>query len=173
MTNKLLPLEAPLENKMSLTEQKTGVADWHQIREAVLERDNYRCTDCTKPKEAVESFHIDHNVPRGRGGSDRFTNLRTLCKRCHEAKHGDGYAPMLEFQSTGRMDNYTFHHFKHFFDEILPAMGRSIGVRFDPKFKLDEKRNVWFVSLGNVRLADATLATFDEEYDTLRAAGYM
>ncbi|MFB6199158.1 MAG: HNH endonuclease, partial [Halobacteriaceae archaeon] len=134
-----------------MTEQKTGLNDWLQIREAVIERDNHRCTDCTRPEEVVESFHIDHNVPQGRGGSDRFSNLQTLCKQCHRAKHGDGYAPMLELQSTGAMDDYTFRYFRHFFDEILPAMGRSIGVRLDPKFRLDDKRDVWFVSLGNVR----------------------
>jgi hypothetical protein len=71
------------------------------------------------------------------------------------------------------MDNYTFQYFRHFFDEMLPAMGRRIGVRFDPKFKLDDRRSVWFVSLGDIRHTDATLATFDDEYASLRAADYM
>jgi hypothetical protein len=71
------------------------------------------------------------------------------------------------------MDDYTFRHFRHFFNEMIPAMGRSIGVRFEPKFRLDETRDVWFVSLGNVRLADAMLASDDSEYPSLRAAAYM
>jgi hypothetical protein len=158
---------------MSLAEQQTSLTDWQQIREAIIERDNHRCTNCTRPESVVESFHIDHRVPRGRGGSDRFANLHTLCKRCHKAKHGDGYAPMLEFQSTGAMDDYTFRYFKQFFNEILPALGRSVGVRFDPKFRIDNTRDVWFIPLGNIRHADAVLATFDEEYDSLRAADYM
>lgn len=155
---------------MSLTEQKTGPTDWNKIRKAILKRDNYHCTNCSRPKEVVESFHIDHNVPRSRGGSDRFKNLRALCEQCHSAKHGNGYPPMLEFESTYQMDEYTFSHFEHFFNEILPAMGRRIGVRFDPKFRLDDRHNVWFINLGNVRLADANLATFDDEYSSLQAA---
>jgi len=158
---------------MSLVDPSATHSDWHQLREAILERDDYRCTNCSRPEEAVQSLQVDHSVPRGRGGSDRFSNLRTLCNQCHGAKHDDGYAPMLEFQSTGAMDNYTFRHFRQFFDEILPAMGRAVGVRLDPKFRLDDKRDVWFVSLGDVRHADATLSTFDEEYNSLRAADYM
>jgi len=71
------------------------------------------------------------------------------------------------------MDDYTFRYFRQFFDEILPAMGRAVGVRLDPKFRLDNRRDVWFVSLGDTRHADATLSTFDEEYNSLRAADYM
>lgn len=158
---------------MSQVEQHTEISDWEEIREAVLRRDNYQCTNCTRPEGVVEGFHIDHSVARGRGGSDRFRNLRTLCKQCHYAKHGAGYAPMLEFQSTGRMDQYTFLYFKQFFNEILPAMGRRIGVRIDPKFRLDDSRDVWFIPLGDIRHADANLATFDEEYSSFRAADYM
>lgn len=157
---------------MSQTGQSPTATSWEKIREMVLERDQYRCTNCTRPERVVESFHVDHSMPRGRGGSDRLSNLRTLCKECHEAKHGDGYAPMLEFQSSGRMDNYTFRYFKHFWDEMLPAMGREIGVTFEPKFRLDDSRDVWFVTLGNARHADAMLATIDDEYATLRASGY-
>jgi hypothetical protein len=80
---------------------------------------------------------------------------------------------MLEFQSTGAMDEYVFQYFKQFFHEMLPAMGRQVGVRIDPKFRIDDRRDVWFIPLGDIRHADATLATFDEEYNSLRAADYM
>jgi len=158
---------------MSLADPTTNQTDWHQLRESILERDNYRCTNCTRPEEIVQSLQVDHIVPRSQGGSDRFSNLHTLCNRCHESKHGEGYAPSLEFQSTGAMDDYTFRYFRQFFDEILPAMGRAVGVRLDPKFRLDNRRDVWFVSLGDTRHADATLSTFDEEYNSLRAADYI
>lgn len=155
---------------MSLGNPTSPAPDWDEIREQVLERDNYRCTCCGVPEDVAESLHVDHAVPRGRGGSDRFGNLRTQCKQCHMAKHDDGYARMLEFQSTGRMDKYVFDHFNHFWDEMLPAMGRQIGVTLNPKFKLNDTHNVWFVSLGNIRHADAALATFDENYTSLRVA---
>lgn len=146
--------------------------DWGQIREAIIERDNHRCTNCTRPDWAVEAFHVDHIVPRGCGGSDRFDNLHTLCEQCHMAKHGDGLTPMLEFRKSGWMDEYTFRYWEQFWKEMLPAMGRSIGVRLDPKFNLNEDK-MWRVSLGDLRLADAILSTDDEEYGALRAASYM
>lgn len=147
--------------------------NWRKVRQAILERDEFRCTCCSRPESVVESFHVDHGVPRGQGGSDRFRNLRTLCKRCHKAKHGDGYAPMLEFQSSGQMDEYTFAYWRHFFDEILPAMGRQIGINLDPKYKIDGSRKLRFVPLGDMQLADAKLAATDEEYATLQLAEYM
>jgi len=52
-------------------------------------------------------------------------------------------------------------------------MGRQTGVRLKPKFRIDDQRDVWFIPLGDIRHMDATLATFDEEYDSLRAADYM
>jgi hypothetical protein len=146
--------------------------DWGQIRGAIIDRDNHRCTNCTKPDWAVEAFHVDHIVPRGCGGSDRFENLHTLCEQCHMAKHGDGLTPMLEFRKSRWMNEYTFRYWEQFWKEMLPAMGRSIGVRLDPKFNLDG-HNLWRVSLGNLRLADAKLSMADEEYGALRAASYM
>ncbi len=49
--------------------------DWGQIREAIIEQDNHRCTNCTRPDWTVEALHVDHIVSRGCGGSDRFNNL--------------------------------------------------------------------------------------------------
>lgn len=162
-----------VRSRMSQVEQDPELTDWHQVRETILERDNHRCTNCGRPEQVVKELHIDHAVPKGRGGSERFRNLRTLCKQCHWAKHHDGYGPMLEFQSTGRMDQYTFLYFKQFFNEILPAMGRQVGTRIVPKFRLDDSRDAWFIPLGDIRHADATLATFDEKYSSLRAADYF
>ena len=88
------------------------------------------------------------------------------------AKHGDGLTPMLEFRKSGWMDEYMFRYWEQFWKEMLPAMGRSIGVRLDPKFNLNEDK-MWRVSLGDLRLADAILSTDDEEYGALRAASYM
>ncbi|MEK4669003.1 HNH endonuclease [Niallia sp. FSL R7-0271] len=51
---------------------------WYQnIRPAVLKRDNYRCTSCSK-LVSHDKCHIDHIIS-GRFGSNRLSNLRTLC----------------------------------------------------------------------------------------------
>jgi 5-methylcytosine-specific restriction endonuclease McrA len=45
------------------------------------------CEECKQsfPLEALELHHI---VPRSEGGRDVDGNLRLLCGRCHEGRHG-------------------------------------------------------------------------------------
>lgn len=64
------------------------------IRIAVYMRDGNACCRCGAyvrvcPKE------LDHIVPWSAGGSDRSTNLRTLCARCNQARSNfvDGAPP--------------------------------------------------------------------------------
>ena len=142
------------------------------IREAVIERDKGRCTNCLRPREAVEKLDVDHCVPRGFGGSDRYSNNSTLCRQCHDAKEGDDIAPTVEFQSTGEMTEYEFTLFRQFLREMVPAMARSHNVRLVPKYKLDN-RQVWHLPLGDVKRLDKTLSEEDTEYRSLQAADYM
>lgn len=58
---------------------------WYKnIRPAVLKRDNYRCTNCSKLVSG-ENCHIDHIVS-GKTGSNKISNLRTLCISCHSLR---------------------------------------------------------------------------------------
>jgi RNA-directed DNA polymerase len=54
-------------------------AAWAELRLAVLERDNYRCTRCGTTKK----LHIHHRRSRRQGGTDEMDNLTTLCGQCH------------------------------------------------------------------------------------------
>ncbi|MFC7204706.1 HNH endonuclease [Haloferax namakaokahaiae] len=71
-------------------------------RKRVYERDDYVCQNCGAkggPRENV-TLHAHHIVPKGKGGSDKMSNLKTLCKRCHDAVHYDVQAPTArEYQS--------------------------------------------------------------------------
>lgn len=151
---------------MSLSTQPgPGLTDWEQTREMILERDKYRCQNCHRPKEVVNSLHVDHVVPRRRGGADRAGNLQTLCGDCHAAKHGEGYPPLVEFDSSGLMDDYTFQYYRHFFSEIVPALGRQVGTRVQPKEGLkDHNRVLWAINLGDVQCLDACCASADSQY---------
>ena len=61
-------------------------ADWVNIREAVLRRDNYKCLECGTPCHAAE-LDVHHLLPRSAGGPDEPSNLVTLCDGCHAAHH--------------------------------------------------------------------------------------
>jgi hypothetical protein len=57
--------------------------NWQEIRKQALQRDGYRCGNCG----ATENLHVHHIVPLSKGGSNSLSNLRTLCKNCHQKLH--------------------------------------------------------------------------------------
>lgn len=66
--------------------------DWEQRRRAVLARDEYTCQRCGEasgPHAGDEgvTLHVHHVRPLSAGGSNRLSNLVTLCADCHEAEH--------------------------------------------------------------------------------------
>jgi 5-methylcytosine-specific restriction protein A len=54
---------------------------WRVIRRLVWQRDENRCRHCGKPV-LLKRCHIDH-IRSGKLGTNKFSNLRTLCRRCH------------------------------------------------------------------------------------------
>jgi hypothetical protein len=58
------------------------------MRFDILKRDNYKCRLCgaspaTNPKVTL---HIDHIIPRSKGGETKPKNLQTLCSDCNLGK---------------------------------------------------------------------------------------
>lgn len=50
-------------------------------KEEIMKRDNYRCVVCGKTvKDGVE-LHVDHIIPRSRGGTATIENGETLCAK--------------------------------------------------------------------------------------------
>lgn len=60
---------------------------WRHLRELVLDRDGYTCVLCGSD----ESLTVDHIVERQFGGTNYLNNLRTLCRKCHHARHGHNF----------------------------------------------------------------------------------
>ena len=70
---------------MSWTEQGSASsrgygAAWLRMRRVVL-REEPRCRRCGAPAR-----HVDHIIPRSRGGSEERSNLQALCRECHDGK---------------------------------------------------------------------------------------
>lgn len=77
---------------------------WNDVRQKILERDNYTCKKCgyTSPEEDVviadgkehkfkhnknADFDADHIIPVSLSGEEwNFDNIQTLCKQCHKEK---------------------------------------------------------------------------------------
>ncbi|WP_458211024.1 HNH endonuclease [Haladaptatus sp. NG-SE-30] len=77
--------------------------DWDVRRRHAYERDEWRCSNCGRlgGQYGDRELHAHHIVPKSKGGSDKMSNLKTLCKECHNAIHHNGkMAPTVTQQSV-------------------------------------------------------------------------
>jgi len=58
-------------------------SNWPWKRYKVLVRDSFKCQN--SPNHLAQEVH--HIVPLSRGGTNKMSNLVSLCKRCHIACH--------------------------------------------------------------------------------------
>lgn len=58
--------------------------NWNNVKYYVLARDNYTCQVCHKKHKKLNVHHI---IFRSKGGSDRPSNLITVCTDCHTTKN--------------------------------------------------------------------------------------
>ena len=56
------------------------------MKEAIKERDGFRCVLCGHAPEALYELEVDHIVPVSKGGLSIENNLQTLCWRCNRTK---------------------------------------------------------------------------------------
>lgn len=52
----------------------------------VFLRDGFRCAYCGRSVDEGAMLHVDHIVPRARGGEDTLDNLTTACRECNIGK---------------------------------------------------------------------------------------
>ena len=64
----------------------------------ILERDNYTCQICGKKVKGIDSqtydddsHNIDHIIPKSKGGTDSYDNLRVLCRKCNLSRHNTSF----------------------------------------------------------------------------------
>ena len=56
------------------------------VRWQVFERDNFKCVACGISAMDGAILHIDHIIPRSKGGKDAMDNYQTLCHKCNIGK---------------------------------------------------------------------------------------
>lgn len=59
-------------------------SSWRALKNTIIERDHHQCVDCGSDVNLT----VDHIIEGSLGGSNEPDNLQTLCKDCHEDKHG-------------------------------------------------------------------------------------
>ncbi|HKG68826.1 MAG TPA: HNH endonuclease, partial [Segetibacter sp.] len=56
------------------------------LRWQVFQRDHWRCLSCGRTTEDGIILHVDHIIPRSKGGQDHLDNYQTLCEMCNIGK---------------------------------------------------------------------------------------
>jgi hypothetical protein len=56
------------------------------IRWQVFERDDFKCVACGKSAHDGAILHIDHIIPKSKGGKNTIDNYQTLCHLCNIGK---------------------------------------------------------------------------------------
>jgi 5-methylcytosine-specific restriction protein A len=74
-------------------------SDYRRNRELALRRDAYNCTECG----ATDHLECHHQRPLYLGGDHRLSNLQTLCRPCHKAKHRN-------WRKYGYSESEVHHH---------------------------------------------------------------
>lgn len=59
-----------------------------RIRHKIFIKYNYRCVECGATNKETQ-LHIDHIIPKAKGGTDREDNLQVLCRDCNLGKATD------------------------------------------------------------------------------------
>jgi 5-methylcytosine-specific restriction endonuclease McrA len=76
------------------------------LAESVPRRARYRCEYCHTPQNVTgQTFHLDHIVPRSRGGSSSFDNLCLACPRCNQVRQDQVQAIDPRTQQETRLFN--------------------------------------------------------------------
>lgn len=73
------------DSPISVIDGETYPPNWDLLREEVLLRDNYECQE--SDGFCFGSLQIHHKVPLSKGGTNKISNLATLCKYHHTLKH--------------------------------------------------------------------------------------
>lgn len=56
------------------------------MRWQVFQRDGWKCVACGRTSHDGAILHVDHIVPRSKGGPDTLENFQTLCETCNIGK---------------------------------------------------------------------------------------
>lgn len=73
-------------NTLAALAAETKVRVMPAIRWQVFQRDRWKCVSCGRTSHDEAILHIDHIIPRSRGGLDSIDNYQTLCDVCNIGK---------------------------------------------------------------------------------------
>lgn len=73
------------------------------LRSAVFARDNYTCQCCGSTKGPFCNHHV---IPRSEGGTNRMSNLATICTKCHTSANHKKGGKLWKLRTTWKPSNF-------------------------------------------------------------------
>lgn len=65
---------------------RPNIDNWIKLKQYVYQRDGGICQYCLQPV-AYEDSHCHHVLELSENGTNHPSNLKTLCRECHKARH--------------------------------------------------------------------------------------
>jgi len=123
------------------------------VREKVARRAGHRCEYCRAPENiCAYTFHLEHIVPRSKGGSNNYENFALACFFCNSGKssHTTGRDPKTGGQ-VALFNPRTDDWHEHFecskdFAKILgrTPMGRATVERLKMNTELRKEARIYW-----------------------------
>lgn len=131
-----------LQNPGDDTPTNNRPSHWDGLRHRCYELDDYTCVCCRRDRGDSTRLPLmaHHVVPLSQGGSNNLSNLRTVCRDCHELIHADTLNPAVASEAA-----YTLLY--DYFSLSTRAVGiinRCINFRSelaDPPKNEDQRRS--------------------------------
>ncbi len=95
--------------------------DWSSIKRRIKKRDSYICCDCERKfSKYSKHLQVHHKAPLSKGGSNKDSNLKTVCIKCHSEYHdhlkkfvnSKKYRKSYKSKVISKKSNYR-NNFKH------------------------------------------------------------
>lgn len=126
-----------------------------ELAKEIKQRAEERCEYCHVPQAVIgQAFHLEHIIPRSRGGQNKLNNLVFSCAHCNLAKSKKARAIDPLTKKTTRLfhprKNIWAEHFRwnNDFTRLIgrTAIGRATIIALNMNDELLQKaRHHWFV----------------------------
>lgn len=97
------------------------------IKNAIFERDDYKCVVCSNGRQNGSEIHADHIKPRSKGGISTIENGQTLCSEHNMLKKNYGVSDFLRKFSRkmiSRAQELKDKKVEEFFKELLQLIDK-------------------------------------------------
>jgi len=126
--------------------------EWFEIRDKVLKRDDFTCVNCGSGSNLI----VHHIVPISEQGTNRLSNLVSLCRECHRLAHNHRWG--VNSSSGSRLvtrDIFTV-------DEVSKVLMSTMHPLYTALLMTIAKTGIGVGELCNLNIQDVDIDNFEK-----------